>query len=391
MSREIPTGTISPRGLLQGWKRLAACAGDAAGGVAAAVCGWNRFEPFSPELARRVLAIRLDHAGDVVMTSAFLGSLKKVLPAAEIDVLVKPACACLLQHHPGVARIVPFAAGWTARAGEDSSGAVGACFSGYDLVFSLRGDCRDNLLAWRSGAKWRAGYAVRGGGFLLTHAATFDTSRHQIRRDLALLECLGFANPPESPRRIFLTETELAQGAELISACSGGCGSRKLIVIHPGAASPLKRAPVALLGQTARLLMEKSFPVAVAAGPGEEGLAEAIAVQSGACNLSRPGLTRLEFRTLAAAFAHVGAVVCNDSGPMHLAIGVGTPVAVLFGPTLDELTGPLSGEGTVICAPAAKRVKWFPGFPPPSEEMCKKCYEEISPKLLADTAISLLR
>ncbi len=363
-----------PRALLSGGKALLAAGLDLAGGTLVAL---KRAvmppRPLTPASVRRVLAIRLDHVGDVLMSTVFLQALKACLPEAGIEILVKPQCAPLLEGHPALARVIPFLPSWTRRPGDATGGsAPGMELAGYDLVFSLRGDLRENRLARKAGAPWRAGYAVRGGAFYLTHVAAYDLSAHQTRRDLALLRALGLQPPEPEPLRLYLTEAELTAGRELLRE-AGLPVEAPLVIVHPGAATALKQWGAKPMAAVARQLCARGNAVAVMAGPGEEADAEEVAAGAPAARR----LPLMPLRSLAAVLAHADAVLGNDSGPMHVAMAAGTPVVAVFGPTMEEITGPLPGAGVVVSAAKSLRPRWFPGTPPPDPAACRRSFEAV--------------
>jgi ADP-heptose:LPS heptosyltransferase len=138
-----------------------------------------------------------------------------------------------------------------------------------------------------------------------------------------------------------------------------GTADAPLVALAPGAAfSWTKRWPPDRFGRLARELRERGLAPAVAIGPGEEELARAV---SDAAGVPIPVLgADLDPVELAAVLARARVAVTNDSGPMHLAAAVGTPVVALFGPTDPGRTGPTGSPSVVLdryvfCSPCYRK------------------------------------
>ena len=136
-----------------------------------------------------------------------------------------------------------------------------------------------------------------------------------------------------------------------------GLGGDGLVVLNPGGGWASKLWPAELFGQLARELRGLGLRALVSFGPGEEGLAgRVVAASSGAATCSFP-TTLLDYVELA---RRARLVVAADTGPLHLACAVGTPVVALFGPTEPARNGPFSPEDVVVrrtpsCAPCYSR------------------------------------
>ena len=119
------------------------------------------------------------------------------------------------------------------------------------------------------------------------------------------------------------------------------------MILAPGAAfSWTKRWPPAMFGRLASELFGRGFSPAIAIGPGEEEIGRRVS-DSSAVPVPVIGAD-LDPVELAAVLARSRAVVANDSGPMHLAAAVGTPVVALFGPTDPGRTGPRGSASVVL-------------------------------------------
>jgi ADP-heptose:LPS heptosyltransferase len=147
-------------------------------------------------------------------------------------------------------------------------------------------------------------------------------------------------DPPQLP----IPAAAALRAAESLAAAS--LPPDEAVILCPASASaPAKRWPAERFAALADLLARRGIPRAVAVGPSERGLAEAVRERSGSpLPVLGPDLDAIE---LAAVLAKARLVVSNDSGPAHLAGAVNTPVVVLFGPTDPARTAP-SGSPTRV-------------------------------------------
>ena len=188
--------------------RLLVHALDAAGSVAMRV--WRAVRPVRPVTdPRRILIVQLDHLGDSVLTSPLIARLKAAYPQAAIDVLASPSNHEVFEADPAVSRVWVAERTWFERhpgrwgllravwrLGRSIRGA------GYDLGIDVRGDVLTVLVLALGGIPRRVGWAMGGGGFLLTDIAHWVRGRHEVRSRLALLEPLGIV--ADEPARVLV-------------------------------------------------------------------------------------------------------------------------------------------------------------------------------------------
>ena len=224
----------------------------------------------------------------------------------------------------------------------------------FDEAWLLPNSFRSGLLAFLSRASTRIGYDTDGRGRLLTHAvAPPPATRHQLRDYDRLLESRG-VDPDLDPPRLPVPE-EAQQRADGALARAGLTVADPFVLLAPGAAFAwTKRWPPESFGRLAAALRRSGLPCAIAIGPGEADLARQV---SNAAEAPLPILGEdLDPVELAAALSRARVVVSNDSGPMHLAAAVGTPVVALFGPTDPGRTAPAGApfkilDRYVFCSP----------------------------------------
>ena len=216
----------------------------------------------------------------------------------------------------------------------------------FDEVWLLPNSYRAALIAAASGAPRRIGYATERRGWLLTGALPPPPgTEHQLRDYDALLEKNGVAPDPDPPR-LPLPAAALGRARESLDR-AGTPRDQPFVALCPGSAfAQTKRWPAERFAGVADTLAERGLGAAVLVGPGEEDLGVSVASAA----RSRPAVLGAELDPveLAAAISLARAAVTNDSGPMHLAGAVGTPVVALFGPTDPGRTGPSGSPSRVL-------------------------------------------
>jgi heptosyltransferase-2 len=267
----------------------------------------------------------------------------------------------------GFAEVTDFAGGAFSLAGVRQARAIGAQTPRRVVVFprSFSSAVRAAVV----GARERIGIDDEARGLLLTRRVALPwaaRSRHLAEEFARIAEAAGAVRPDDAPR-LSLDAAHRRRAAALLAARGASLEARPLVAVCPGAAfGPAKRwaaerfadvaarargagADVALLGADA----DRDATAAVA-----RALSRADAPACGAAALDLTGATDLPLLAALLALARVALV--NDSGPMHLAAAVGTPVVALFGSTSPDWTAPLGAGHTVIrypvpCSPCFRR------------------------------------
>lgn len=321
-------------------------------------CGSNTLMPTNlPDSPQRILIIKPSAIGDVVHTLPILNLLRRRWPEAMIDWIVTPACHGILDGHPQLNNVLIFDRKRLSRWWRSiSTWQELRTFTqdlrsrDYDLVLDFQGLFRSGWLAWMTRSGVRVGFAnAREGAWLFyTHRVqTGSPQQHAIERYLKLAKFVGC--PTEPFEYVFPTDDadRAAVGALLGSP-------EPYAVLIPGTNWPTKRWPVEHFDRLAARLREKRrLRIVVAGSPAERELGDRI---TGGLNLC--GKTNL--RQLVALIEGASLVVCNDSGPMHIAAALNKPMVALFGPTNPVRTGPYRHEDAVLrldipCSPCYSR------------------------------------
>jgi heptosyltransferase-2 len=297
---------------------------------------------------RRILVRLPNWLGDTVMALPMLRALGASAPQAELW-CQGPWATTLLESEPGVARRLEAPAAGPARRAVRRQ----LRRAGLDLVLLTTNSFGTALEAWRSGARWRIGFAGDGRSGLLTHAVAPPVpSPHQVAAYVGLLAPLGLWPEPVAPR-LAATPARRDQARRLIAELPPGPGP--LVGIQLGAAfGPSKLWPAGRLAALAdRLASEGMRAVFLGTGSATALLREV----SGHLARSPASLVgRDEPALLPALLGELAVLVSPDSGPAHVAAAVGVPTVTLFGPTHPGLTAPLGSRSATLwhpppCAP----------------------------------------
>jgi ADP-heptose:LPS heptosyltransferase len=326
---------------------------------------------------QRILVVKLADLGDLLTATPALRALRRSFPDAEIDALITPGSASLLETSDLVDQLIPFDKFAFDRPTQAARALPAALALGqqlrqrrYDLVLLLHhlttafGTAKYAALALTSGAPIRAGLD-NGRGRFLTHRAEDHGfgERHEGDYWLAVAATIGATNP--RPR----LEIPISSGERAAAQrhwVDLGLESSPTALLHPGsgAFSLARRWPAeryVALGN--RLASELGLRLAVLAGSatGESELARKVLA-----GLDRPAALIEGVpspRTLAALLQQATIFVGNDSGVMHLAAAVEIPIVAIFGPTNHRAWGPYPADSArhavvrepLACSPCIHR------------------------------------
>jgi heptosyltransferase-2 len=347
---------------------------------------------------QRILIRGLNWLGNAVMSTPALARLREHFPEAQIALLTPEKLGELWTGHPAINETISFASG-------EGVFSVGRKLRSarFDVGLVLPNSPRSGLEVFLARIPWRIGYARPWRNWLLTnpvpprsgrvemhkrsdaevrhlithHASrtTFPASSHHIHDYLHLAAFLG-ANAQPLPPQLHVSTSEIAQAAHKFGLHFAGQREHPCFGLNAGAEyGPAKRWPrERFVSAAAELQRRTHCQWIVFGGPNETDLAARIAneiesVQKEFTHHARqfPApvnvASRTSLRELMALLKLCRAVLTNDTGPMHVAAALGTPVVVPFGSTSPELTGPgLPGYAShllltadVPCAPCFRR------------------------------------
>lgn len=308
---------------------------------------------------RRILIVRADLIGDLVLSLPAVEALHKAYPHAELDVLALPSSAGVLAGERTITRVLTYDQNvWRRPASlvnprnwaKVRSLITMLRSARYDLCVSISGDW-SSVLARVSGARRRVGYAGEAYPGFMTDpvpGGRYAVRKHEIEYVRAIARAAGGIVADDSVPVLHVDPDADAQiGCKLAS--TGFTDPRKpLVALHPGAHNGMaKRWPAAYWAALAdRLHRELGAQVMLIGSSGEMALASTIMRKThrSVCDLS--GQTTLP--ELVALLARCDLLVSGDSGPLHIASAVGTLVVGLYGPTDPIISGPLGRDAIVV-------------------------------------------
>ena len=300
----------------------------------------------SPRSVERILVIELWNIGDIVLAMPFLAQLRTLFPQAKITMLARPHARTVLAGTDLVDEFIDTELGWSESSVRHNPFAYHwlelarvrrALKRGrFDIAFSSRVHVREYVVLALSGAERRVAFALGRGEKALTDPIPLaDRNRHKLDDWLALLKPFGGPIRQDSPR---LQPSELEQRwARGFLASNGVSTEDRLVGIHPGASIPAKRWPLERFAEVAasvaRMPDTKVLTFVAPDGYGEQ-LTKIHGVITAKVNL----------RELISLVECCDVLVCNDSGPMHIAGALEVPTVSLFGSGINRWFSPL-GEG----------------------------------------------
>ncbi len=328
--------------------------------------------------------------GDAVLATVVPPELQRGQPGARVDVLAPRGLADVYAKHPAVGRVVEL----------DRRGEVDAYRrGGYDRAVIAPGSFGAAWRVFRAGIPDRAGFATSSRGALLTRSLPSredSRARHQVENYRALgrlgagdgpdrisggasrPDAAGAANEIEP--RVVLDPSWSADAAALWPE-----RHPRRVAIMPGAAyGPAKRWFSERFAALARALDAEGVDVALVGGPGDRDVIDRIAPRVPSSVSDLAGRTRVG--VLAALLQRAALLVTNDTGPMHLAAAVGTPVFALFGSTNPHWTRPWGSRHRTLVGPAP--------CAPCYQRTCRigtLCFEGISVEAVLREALEMIR
>ncbi|MDK2970903.1 MAG: heptosyltransferase [Candidatus Sumerlaeota bacterium] len=308
----------------------------------------------------RTVAVRLTNwVGDAVMNTPFLGEVRRLFPQARIIALGRRSVTPLFDPHPFVDEV------WTiddrtVGGRWDAARRLRRCAP--DLGFALPNSMNAALLLRLGGVRTRVGYARDGRGLLLTHAIALrpqDLAVHEVRYYLRLLSLWG-APAAETPRlHLHVTEDEVAKMREWLAG-KGLRGGQTVFGVNPAAfyGTAKRWLPERFAEVARRLAEEHDGQVFVTGIERERAVAQEVCDAGGNAFVNTAG--EMSLRELMAFMRCCRLYLTNDSGAMHLAAALGTPLVAVFGSTDWVTTAPLSPSARIVreeteCAPCLLR------------------------------------
>jgi ADP-heptose:LPS heptosyltransferase len=329
-----------------------------------------------------VLAVRLDSAGDVLLTGP---ALRAIASVAEVTVLCGPNGEAAARLLPAVTAVQVWRCPWIDPHPCSFDGADVAA-----LVEQLAAERHEAAVVFTSfhqsalptalvlrlaGVRRIAAISDDYPGALLDVRHHVDDDMHEVHRALSLATAAGFALPPDDCARLAVRRP--------LPDVDGLVGDDPYVVVHPGASAPARAWSPDRSAGAVRALVTAGHRVVVTGAASEAVLTRRVAGTHGV-DLG----ARLTFAELAAVLDRADVVVVGNTGPAHLAAAVGTPVVSLFAPTVPSarwcpfgVPVRLLGDQEAPCKDTRARVCPVPGHP---------CLDDVMPGQVVRAVESLV-
>jgi heptosyltransferase-2/heptosyltransferase-3 len=368
----------------------------------------------NPEAPFKILVIKPDHLGDVILTTPAIALLKKMWPESIIWFLGKEWLLPILEGNPHLDKLVPFNPQWGAHSPKESMSISSISKMArlirrekFNLSISFQEAPANHLFALLCGIPQRTGYAPRGGKHLLTHCLKGpDETEHAMTSHLKLVESLkpiapNTASVPDSPPApsIFLSRNDMEESRKLLlNRCQI---NGDFIAFHIGAGNPGKEISIEkaieIASEVSDSVCDKNnMKLLLIGGPGEEErLAEIFkglqgktpsTMERGAEPSDKiSSISSLNVRELASFLGGSKIFIGHDSGPSHVAAAMGVPVITMWGPGNPDRWAPI-GQNTVV-------VRHQVCEKPPVRPICPdcKCLNAISGTEIAKLCLTMLQ
>ena len=300
---------------------------------------------------RRILCLRLERIGDLLMTLPALAELRAIAPGAETDLVVGSWNRDLAGAIPGLTRVETADAAWLARQGNGLSpmqlARTAAAWRArhYDLAINFEPDIRSNIALGVVGAKRTAGFESGGGSAFLDTAIGYDVTAHTEDNALALVRAaLGASSGTQPMPTLAMPADRRVEAERRLAALPGA----RRIGIHVSGGRAIKQWPETRFHEVAEhVVRNRDASIVLTGAPGDGAQIEIVRSTlppDRVLDLSAD----TDLLTTAAVIQQLDLFVTGDTGPMHLARAVGTPIVAIFGPSDPRRYGPRGVRDTVV-------------------------------------------
>jgi heptosyltransferase II len=293
---------------------------------------------------RNIVVLQTAFIGDVLLTLPLIQAAQKAFTGAKIDIVVTPRSHELFAGHPLVREAISFDKRGADRGLRGLLRVAKLLRSrSYDLALIPHRSLRSAALALLAGVPMRIGFDTSAGRLLLTKSVAYRHDRHEIDRNLSLLNAIDVEMPQRESPRLYPSEGDQKKVDRLLIELEVGA-SGSMVAIAPGTVWNTKRWLKERFSSLAVNLDEAGLEVVLLGGHEDESLCAEIRTLSGSLHVyNTAGM--LSLLQSAELIRRCKLLVCNDSAPMHLAAAVGTPVVAVFGATIPGFgfgpSGPL--------------------------------------------------
>lgn len=315
---------------------------------------------------RKMLLIRADYLGDVLLTTQTLKKIRVRYPDTEIIYLVSKKSQVILNNNPYVDQVITYDPFWFFKK------SPGVALREYlevlrrlrreciDLAVDFRGDLRNIILLMAlPGIPRRISFAAGGGGFLLTRTIGYPPHRHEFHYHNEVARALGVDMDATDLPELFISNEDHAVAKAFIDA-TPILQKPPLVVIHPGARTSVRLWPAHRYAAVGSYCMEKYNAAVVLIGAPDElpRMREVNRLMADRAVISTPHIASLA--QLTSLFQHCHLYIGVSSGPSHLAGVAGLHSLLLFGPETEAQWHPLGNRYVIVqkeysCCPCTQK------------------------------------
>ncbi len=362
--------------------------------------------------APRILLVRPDHLGDLVLTTPILDTLRTHAQDAQITMLVGPWSSEVVARHPALNSLITCPFPGFRRTTQGVLEPYIQLFrvarqlraNKYDIAINLRPDFWwGAALLYLAAIPRRIGYALSPATPFLTHAELFHAPEHATVSNLRLISVglrvmgkVALDEPyiPEQYPLVFIpTEDEQTWASQRLLQ-AGVDATSPFVVIHAGTGAAVKLWRTEAWTHIANTLSTTcSVHIALTGSPSERSMLEEIAQGITSAPLQ---ITDATVGQLAAVLKRANLVLGVDNGPLHLAVAQGTPTLQIFGPTDTRIFGPWGPSQRHVVIASTQRCPSCPFIPcgrldfRPDELSAHPCVRRVSEEKVQAASIALL-
>ncbi|MFA5336472.1 MAG: glycosyltransferase family 9 protein [Candidatus Omnitrophota bacterium] len=275
---------------------------------------------------KKVLIMRVDNIGDVVMVTPLARELKRIFGAAKIDMLVMPEAVTLFKKNPYVENVIPYHGyGTIAQVRRN----------GYNLAIEPRGDIRYIFFLFLAGIRRRAGFDRAGGAYMLTDVVPYDLRMSVCERNMEIVRYFDKGAGAEEYSELFETEAGIKEADALLAGIGAG---KRILGIFPCSKFAAKEWEPGKFGILAKKASDDGFFPVICGAKGEAEKCKKAADLSGGRAVNCAG--KLSLEGLVSFIKRCECVVGNDSAPARIAEALGVPAVIIYGPMDPDIVKP---------------------------------------------------
>ncbi len=295
---------------------------------------WKKFKR-PPKTIKKVLFIRLEHIGDMIMSTPSFETWKINYPDCKVHVLCKTVSKPVIETNPNVDKIITYDPSWMIRRENDSKNSFWKVArelkkENYDIVFEMHGDPRNNLLAFMTGS-YIVGYGCRGAGFLLNRTEKYNKDIHSIKRNLELIK--PYCKKITEKMRIYTDKDSIRRCKAIMKKY--GLLKNKFIIINPRSGRREKNLEPDEIN--AFMKKYKNYKILISGSMSEREYNNQFVKGEEKNIINISGKTDL--LTLTEIVKNATLVIAPDTGIVHIAKAVGTKCETVYKTTDKKVWG----------------------------------------------------